>query len=486
MKINNTYFIYKTIKQKEIEEILINLTQRYKSHQPISTKDLDISLHTTTHLDRAVRTMCAFANTNGGLIIFGMNNLGSIRKEVYNEEEFFINLNKELDKVKPKLSYRIYKTTFRVYKPILIFVDKLDYMDLPAQVETQPLNKSAVRQNGFNTVINGSYLRALKNAKSYGELNESSPKHGFRVSQTDKELSDEFYKSYIKKHKDIKITKTALKKSLNYNLYWSCLAYIMSLALYPQLYYPYFNIEIYNDKTGEIKIIDGSIYRMLYSSIIHIKKEYGYKIIQSRKGIYRTKFLFHEGILKELLYNSLIHRDYSQYSSQIPIRITLYDDSIEITNPGYSFISGNILKTKQKIPTNKNMKVINDLLVSKLQPKHGFSYVLKACQLLKIKFPIIKNIDGMFYVKIFKYRNDYIYKEPYTIENIIRYCIEPKSKLELYQHFFSTAKTDFQYFYNKYIKRLVEYNFLIFTIESKPHSKNQKLKSSKEVLELLE
>ena len=68
---------------------------------------------------------------------------------------------------------------------------------------------------------------------------------------------------------------------------------------------------------------------------------------------------------------------------------------------------------------------------------------------------IVSNVDGLFSVQLFKQNTRSIYKEPYTIENILLFCIHERSKLELYQHFFMMNKKDYQYFFQKYIKKLV-------------------------------
>ena len=87
--------------------------------------------------------------------------------------------------------------------------------------------------------------------------------------------------------------------------------------------------------------------------------------------------------------------------------------------------------------------------------------------------PYILNKDGFFKVTLKRFSSKSIYKEPYTIGNIILFCKEARSKLELYQHFFMTKKTDYQYFYQKYVFKLVKNGFLVFTMPEEPKSKYQ-------------
>ena len=190
------------------------------------------------------------------------------------------------------------------------------------------------------------------------------------------------------------------------------------------------------------------------------------------------------GVIKELLLNALIHRDYSYFSVDVPIHINIYKDRIQIKNPGYSMLPGNIIETNTKLPKNGLTKQINEILLDKDVPFHGFKAIRRASKLYNAPLPLLEDDHGFFTATIYK-KEPTIYKEPYSIENIILYCKTPRSKLELYQHFFNTTKTDYGYFYKKYISRLVKIQVLFFTIPEKPYSKNQKLYSNKDSLSML-
>ena len=463
---------------------VIKMNRTFK-YEEIDDIEYEIIVH-SRFMNTAISTITALANTHSGLLIFGIGARANILIEKYNQEEFIKDLEYNIGQIVPKIKYRIVPYIYKKYKPVFLFVEMLNILDMPCHLENKVDSKALMRANGTNVPINPVYLSNLHNLKDFGQINESVVVHKYRKKHSELSLFDQFYKQYIKLHKDIKITKGELKQALNYNTKSITLGYVMSISIYPQLYYPYLNIELYNDKTGELKIFDGSIYRMLINTITYIKKEYGYKIVISKKGIYRTKFCFQIGVLAEFIYNALIHRDYSAYSYQIPIRITLKKSSIQITNPGYSFIDGNILSSDTKLVANKTIKWFNDIIVHKIFPKHGFKYIRKACLLFNMPKPIVTNVDGFFSVQLFKQNTRTIYKEPYTIENILLFCMHERSKLELYQHFFMTNKKDYQYFYQKYIKKLVDQGFLFFTKPHAPRSKNQKLITSKEVLSLLE
>ena len=117
--------------------------------------------------------------------------------------------------------------------------------------------------------------------------------------------------------------------------------------------------------------------------------------------------------------------------------------------------------------------------------KHGFKHIRRISKVYNTKEPILYNNDGTFVSTIFSMQQESIYKEPYTIDAIATYCMEPKTKLEIYNHFFDAAKKDYGYFYAKYIEPLLDNGMLELTIPEKPKSKFQKLKTSEKAIEML-
>lgn len=473
---------------KDLDQLLYEIMRNCNNHitrQIYVVNDLEIILN-SLNIKTALENIIGLANSHPGLIIFGMGYKSDVLIIKYNREEFINELKENIKSIIPKIKYYIDTYDFRRYKLTLLYVDRLDILEMPAHFSTKYANYAIIRQYGSSHTISPPYYRSLKNIQSGGQLNESVRTLTYKTRHNDIELINIFNKKYKKLHKNIKISNGQIKYVINYSQNYCTLAFVLSFAKYPQLFYPYLYIETYNAETGELKVFDGPIYRMFYNCLSYIEKVYGYKIVISRKGIYRTKFCFHLGILKELLYNALIHRDLSVYSHQIPIKINLYKSSIEINNPGYSFIDGNVLDSDLKLPSNKYIKIVSDILLSDFISRHGFKYIRKAAMLYSMPKPNILNVDGFFKVTIKRFNSKTIYKEPYTIENIILFCKEARSKLELYQHFFMTDKTDYQYFYQKYIFKLVKNGFLVFTMPETPKSKYQKLIATEEALALLE
>ena len=336
-----------------------------------------------------------------------------------------------------------------------------------------------------NKAIPATYSHGLENIKENGQKDECVRLPKYNLKYTDQSLLSDFSQKYKKYHKLINLNKMQIKTFINYGQKGGNLGYILSFSVYPQIYYPYLYIRIYYDETGEYEIIDGNIFHMYKYTMMHLQSYLGYKFVVTKRQIFKRTCKYHLGILGELLYNALIHRDYSYYTHSIPIEVTVNAESIVITNPGYSFLPIKSLIDGSRLIKNKNLKMVNDILVYKDKPHHGFKYIKRAAKLSNTPFPTIEASNGIFIVEL-KQIQPSIYKEPYTVSNILKFCIEPKTKLEIYQHFFNMLGKNYKYCYKKYILRLINTGALVFTMPNKPESKYQKLKTKEEYLEYLE
>ena len=425
-------------------------------------------------------TILAMANTDGGIIIIGAkkerpNNYDEYKQKVLEQMQSLIPI--------PHIEFDTY--LYRDKLTLIITVSRLELLQLPCHIKNRPPSHSKIRINGKNEKIPETYVHGLENILDNGQKDECVKQNKYNVKYTDQYLLSDFSKKYNKYHKLINLSKNQIKAFINYKTRGHTLGYILSFSVYPQIYYPYLYIRIYYDETGEYEIIDGNIFHMYKYTMMHLQTHLGYKLVVTKRQIFKRTCPYHLGILGELLYNALIHRDYSYYTHSIPIEVIVNAESIVITNPGYSFLPIRSLIEGSILIKNKNLKMTNDILIYKDKPHHGFKYIKRAAKLSNTLFPLIKVSNGIFMAELRKIQSS-IYKEPYTVSNILKFCIEPKTKLEIYQHFFNTLGKNYKYCYKKYILRLINTGALVFTVPNKPESKHQKLKTKEEYLEYLE
>ncbi|HCJ11628.1 MAG: hypothetical protein A2Y14_00600 [Verrucomicrobia bacterium GWF2_51_19] len=105
--------------------------------------------------------------------------------------------------------------------------------------------------------------------------------------------------------------------------------------------------------------------------------------------------------IRELLVNAVMHADYSQKGS--PIQISIFDDRVEIENPGI-LISGIVIEDLYQGITRTRNRVISRLFREKHYAElwgSGVHKVLEACKQNKIPGPIFEEIGMRFRSTLF-------------------------------------------------------------------------------------
>ncbi len=122
----------------------------------------------------------------------------------------------------------------------------------------------------------------------------------------------------------------------------------MIFSPYPQAYFPQLCItaiavpgtEIGNIGTAGERFLDnqrieGSISEMLDEAIRFVKKNMKNKtIINPETGAREDRTDYPITAVREAIINALVHRDYSIHTEGMPIQIIMYEDRMEIRNPG--------------------------------------------------------------------------------------------------------------------------------------------------------
>ncbi len=180
-----------------------------------------------------------------------------------------------------------------------------------------------------------------------------------------------------------------------------------------------------------------------------------------------------------MVFNALVHRDYSTFSLGEPIRVYINKEEFAVENPGQLFTGNDNVSLKMKYERNPFLKKTNEFILGNMKSVHGLETVDTICKLRGFISPEIETRDGMFKAIIRRNESLDIYHGKITIGNICDFCREPKSKLEIY-HEFSHKKDsdDYIYFCNIYISPLLRAGVLKLTIPDKPKSKFQKVFTS--------
>ncbi len=223
------------------------------------------------------------------------------------------------------------------------------------------------------------------------------------------------------------------------------------------------------------KRIDGTLSSMLQqalSFILNNTKKATY--INPVTGKREDKDEYPLKALREIILNALIHRDYSQYTENDPIRIEVYEDRIEVTNPGglYGRLSIDQLGMIRSDIRNPYIASLLETMEVTENRYSGIPIIYEEMKKANLLPPKFEDDRGVFKVTLY---NAKIKEEKESItDKIIDICNKPRTKEFLAKEFGFDEKHP-AYFINSYIKPLIEKGILKYTIPDKPKSKNQKI-----------
>lgn len=124
------------------------------------------------------------------------------------------------------------------------------------------------------------------------------------------------------------------------------LAGLLAFGVYPQRYEPQLDITVVayptteaggvgglGERFSENRSVDGSIPVMVNECILVLKRNMRRRSIIS--GLFRQdEWEYPEEVLREVLVNALVHRDYSEFAKGMQVQVELYPDRLTVRNPG--------------------------------------------------------------------------------------------------------------------------------------------------------
>lgn len=261
------------------------------------------------------------------------------------------------------------------------------------------------------------------------------------------------------------------------------LAGVMTFSKYPQTYFPQYSIiatkvngtEITdlgpdNERFVASKKITGPIDEMAESLLEFVGANMNYnKIIIGEDGKRINKPEYPLVAIREAIFNALIHRDYSKLSEGMPIRVEMYSDRIEITNPGQIY-GGEGIETLGRARLETRNTILADILeiLDITENRYsGIPTIRKEMMNYNLPQPTFISQRGEFKVI---FRNSFLNDESSIIEEILAFCSVPRTREEIIK-FVNKSKN---HVISKYISPLVASGKLKLTIPEKPQSPYQK------------
>lgn len=265
------------------------------------------------------------------------------------------------------------------------------------------------------------------------------------------------------------------------------LAGIMTFSKYPQGYFPQLcitavcipGLEMGDTDDEQVRFTDnrritGPISEMLSEAVEFVRRNSRYKTIIDRDGKRIDKEEYPIKAVREAVLNALVHRDYSIYTENIPIRIEMYSDRMEIISSGGLYGRVTIDSLGKVRPDTRNAALANMLEILHIT-ENRYSGIPTICREFKqagLPAPIFEVRRGEFTV-IFKndiYKSSLSEKGYGAAKDIIAFCSIPRSRDEL-QKFTGYSR---YYTMSKIVQPLVDSGKIVLTIPDKPKSAKQK------------
>lgn len=442
---------------------------------------------------RLYDTLSSFSNQDdGGTIVFGIDEKNDYREiGVYDAQDIQKKINEQCLQMEP------------VVRPLLTVVEKNGKSFVSAEIPGIDLAERPCYYRGQGR-LKGSFVRIGDSDEPMTEY-EVYSYEAFRKKYQDdvREISRVTFRAlnrgclneYIKKLKSGKPNLANLSDQEIYELMSITrnnnitLSATMLFSLYPQAYFPQLCITAVvvpgteigqNGELGERfsdnMRVEGNIPQMLESALQFVRKNMRNKtIINPLNGKREDRTDYPMTAVREAVINALVHRDYSIHTEGMPIQILMFEDRMEIRNPGgiYGRIKIDQLGKVQPDTRNPVLATALEILGITENRYSGIPTIRREMAAYRLKEPEFSDERGSFVVRFYKeYQENVINKEEQDdeIRNILVFCKTPRTRKEICDYLGLSSVT---YAIQTHIMPLVEQGLIKLSIPEKPKSTKQ-------------
>ena len=437
-------------------------------------------------------SLSSFSNQDdGGVIVFGVDEEQDFKEVgVYDPQDIQKKINEQCLQMEP------------VVRPLLTVAEKNGLFFVAAEIPGADITERPVFYQGRGR-IKGSFVRVGDSDEPMTEYEVYSYEAYRKKYQDDirvveratfAALNQESILNYIELLKIGKPKLAAIPDDEIYELMsikrnnQITLSTVMNFSPYPQAYFPQLCIVatvVPGKEMGEIgeqgerfldnQRIEGSIQEMLDGAMQFVNRNMHTKtIIDPNTGKREDRTDYPITALREAILNALVHRDYSVHTEGMPIQITMYEDRIEIKNPGGLYGRIKIDQLGKVQPDTRNPIIATELEVLKVTENRysGIPTIRRAMQEYGLPQPEFLEERGSFIVKLYKYGENIssIQNENSKNNELVLFCKIPRTRTEICEFLGLSSVT---YAIQTHVMPLVEQGILKMSIPDKPKSPKQ-------------
>lgn len=448
---------------------------------------------------RLYDTLSSFSNQDdGGIIIFGIDEENDYKESgVYNAQDLQKKINAQCLQMEP------------VVRPLFTVLEKEGKCFVAAEIPGIDLADRPCYYRGQGR-IKGSFVRVGDSDEPMTEY-EIYSYEAFRKKYQDdirkvsratmSTLNQEALEKYIIKLKDGKPNLAHLSDKEVCEL--MCITRNGAITLnaaflfsyYPQAYFPQLCITavvVPGTEVGETGMmgerfldnqrIEGSIPEMLETAIGFVRKNMRTKtIIDNATGKRQDRTDYPVTAVREAVLNALVHRDYSIHTEGMPIQLLMFEDRMEIRNPGgiYGRIRVDQLGKMQPDTRNPVLAAALEVLGVTENRYSGIPTIRRAMDAYGLREPEFLEERGSFVVRFYKEPKSnavQMREQNEEVKNLILFCQTPRTRKEICDYLGLSSVT---YAIQRHVMPLVKEGLIHLSIPEKPGSQKQLYYSKK-------
>ncbi len=451
------------------------------------TQTIELKSSTQGCPTRLFDTLSSFSNQDdGGIIIFGIDESDNYAiKGVYDAHDLQKKVTEQCKQMEPPV--RALFTVCEINGKAVV----------SAEIPGVDISERPVFYKGVGR-IKGSYVRVGDSDEPMSEY-EIYSYEAFRKRTRDDIRTVENSKLNIINEKRMEDYLTAVKnerKNLSDNVSEDeilelmgitsdgvpTLAGLLTFSKYPQAYFPQLCItavSLPGTEHGVIgddgarfidnKRITGAISDMLEEATMFVRKNSRTKTIINENGQRADKPEYPIKAVREAILNALVHRDYSVHTENVPIRIEMYRDRMEITNSGGLYGKITIDALGKVRPETRNAALANMLELLKVTENRysGIPTMRREFANAGLPAPLFSVVHGEFKVIM---KNGLLDETAPISDSLVDFCSAPRTRAEIVA-FVGKSKNHVM---SQIVAPLVASGKLKMTIPDKPKSPKQK------------
>ena len=266
------------------------------------------------------------------------------------------------------------------------------------------------------------------------------------------------------------------------------LSAVMNFSPYPQAYFPQLCIIAtvvpgtemgaqgeQGERFLDNQRIEGNIPEMLEGAMQFVSRNMRTKtIIDPHTGKREDRTDYPITAIREAILNALVHRDYSIHTEGMPIQLIMYENRMEIRNPGGIYGRIKIDQLGKVQPDTRNPVIASELEVLKVTENRysGIPTIRRTMQEYNLPQPEFLDERGSFIVKLYKYGESAFTVEAEEKEDkeLILFCRTPRTRKEICEYLGLNSIT---YAIQTHVMPLVEKGIIKMSIPDKPKSPKQ-------------